>query len=195
MYGKLTVNLQSVKTLGDIVTRHLNIVEGSTEHNQAKGVTMLQLTSWPMKGLPHASLILSLIEKLTAAQMKSTNKRRIVICRYRYGRSMLCLYILILSSFHSYSDGMSRTGTFLIIHSQIERLKTEGVVDILQAVKSARLQRAGLVLNAVSLIELQHVIPCSNRRIHEYIYIMHMLKWPHLSIYLVSILCCESLPT
>ena len=46
---------------------------------------------------------------------------------------------------------MRRTGTFLTIHSQMERLKTEGVVDFLQSIKSARLQRAGLVLDAVSL--------------------------------------------
>ena len=45
---------------------------------------------------------------------------------------------------------MSRTGTFLTIHCQVERLKTEGVVDFLQAIKSARLQRPGLVSNTVS---------------------------------------------
>ena len=45
---------------------------------------------------------------------------------------------------------MSRTGTFLTIQSQVERLKVEGVVDVFQAVKSARLHRAGLVSNAVS---------------------------------------------
>ena len=44
-----------------------------------------------------------------------------------------------------YSDGVGRTGTFIAIHSQLERLKTEGVVDIFQAVKSARIQRSGLV--------------------------------------------------
>ena len=55
------------------------------------------------------------------------------------------------------SDGVSRTGTFLTIHCQVERLKTEGVVDFLQAIKSARLQRPGIVNNTVSLI-LSHVI-------------------------------------
>ena len=35
------------------------------------------------------------------------------------------------------SDGVVRSGTFLIIHSQLERLKTEGVVDVFQAIKSA----------------------------------------------------------
>ena len=48
------------------------------------------------------------------------------------------------------SDGVSRTGTFLTIHCQVERLKTEGVVDFLQAIKSARLQRPGIVSNTVS---------------------------------------------
>ena len=51
------------------------------------------------------------------------------------------------------SDGVSRTGTFLTIHCQVERLKTEGVVDFLQAIKSARLQRPGLVSNTVSKCE------------------------------------------
>ena len=48
------------------------------------------------------------------------------------------------------SDGMERTGTFITIHSQVERLKTEGVVDFFQAIKSARLQRTGFVHNTVS---------------------------------------------
>ena len=47
------------------------------------------------------------------------------------------------------SDGVGRTGTFICLHSQLERLKTEGLVDLFQAVKSARIQRAGLVPDAV----------------------------------------------
>ena len=50
------------------------------------------------------------------------------------------------------SDGVSHTGTFLTIHCQVERLKTEGVVDFLQAIKSARLQRPGIVSNTVRQI-------------------------------------------
>ena len=47
------------------------------------------------------------------------------------------------------SDGVGRTGTFICLHSQLERFKTEGVVDFFQAVKSARIQRAGLVPDVV----------------------------------------------
>ena len=48
-----------------------------------------------------------------------------------------------------YSDGLGRSGAFICIHSQLERLKTEGVVDIFQSVKSERIQRAGLVQTVV----------------------------------------------
>ena len=47
------------------------------------------------------------------------------------------------------SDGIGRTGTFISIHAQLERLKTEGVVDFFQFVKSARFQRAGIVPEVV----------------------------------------------
>ena len=47
-------------------------------------------------------------------------------------------------------DGVVRSGTFLCIHSQLERLKTEGVVDVFQAIRSARIQRPGVIPNIVS---------------------------------------------
>ncbi len=51
------------------------------------------------------------------------------------------------------SDGMGRTGAFICMHAQIERLKAEGVVDVFQFIKSARLNRPGLVQSVVSLWE------------------------------------------
>ena len=59
----------------------------------------------------------------------------------------------ILRVLYSCSDGVGRTGTFICLHSQLERLKTEGVVDFFQGVKSARIQRAGLVPDAVRNVE------------------------------------------
>ena len=62
----------------------------------------------------------------------------------------------MLSKCHAYihspvcSDGVGRTGTFICIHAQLERLKTEGVVDFFQSIKSARIQRAGFVPDVVS---------------------------------------------
>ena len=77
------------------------------------------------------------------------------------------------------SDGVSRTGTFLTIHCQVERLKTEGVVDFLQAIKSARLQRPGIVSNTVSQI-LSHVIVsmCWPLSHSVRITMSSVMKWP-----------------
>ena len=46
---------------------------------------------------------------------------------------------------------MGRTGAFICLHAQMERLKTEGVIDCFQFIKSARLNRPGLVQNVVSM--------------------------------------------
>ena len=48
------------------------------------------------------------------------------------------------------SDGIGRTGTFICIYSQLERLKAEGVVDVFQSIKASRLQRSLMVTNTVS---------------------------------------------
>lgn len=47
------------------------------------------------------------------------------------------------------SDGMGRTGAFVCIDCELERLKSEGLVDIFQFVKSARCFRPFLVENVV----------------------------------------------
>ncbi len=46
---------------------------------------------------------------------------------------------------------MGRSGTFITIHAQMERMKSEAVVDIFQFIKSVRFQRAGLVANKVRI--------------------------------------------
>ena len=48
------------------------------------------------------------------------------------------------------SDGCARTGTFIAISNTLDRLKVEGTVDVFRALKSSRINRAGLVANVVS---------------------------------------------
>ena len=50
-----------------------------------------------------------------------------------------------------YSNGSGRSGAFICLYYQLERLKTEGVVDLFQCVKSIRTQRPGLVDSVVSV--------------------------------------------
>ena len=92
--------------------------------------------------------------------------------------SIGCIFSLSLPPLSS--DGVGRTGTFICLHSQLERLKTEGVADVLQAVKSARIQRAGLVRSAVcsffclsfsiTLLSLRMIFSHSLKQIHTLIF-------------------------
>ncbi|XP_064386637.1 receptor-type tyrosine-protein phosphatase alpha-like [Halichondria panicea] len=43
------------------------------------------------------------------------------------------------------NNGIGRTGMFITLHTQLERLKIEGVIDVFQFIKFARKQREGLV--------------------------------------------------
>ena len=51
--------------------------------------------------------------------------------------------------FPQFSDGSGRSGVFVVLYSQLERLKTEHVVDVFQGIKAARTQRMGIVHNVV----------------------------------------------
>ena len=108
-----------------------------------------QLATWE---LPHPTAILSVVDMLSKVQRSTPQQAH---CHHVQVPSP---HIHNLHSYHiiSLSDGVGRTGTFMCVHSQLERLKTEGVVDIFQAVKSARIQRAGLVSDVVSTLSL----PC-----------------------------------
>ena len=97
MHGKLTVKLLSVKTDCDIVIRKLEVVEGAVYLSRPHRVTVLQLTSWPVKGLPHPTAVISLIDHLTNTQMRSSTRRTVVICRsgvklYEQSRVLACWY-------------------------------------------------------------------------------------------------------
>ena len=52
---------------------------------------------------------------------------------------------------------MGRSGAFICIHAQQDRMKTEGVIDVFHYIKSTRIQRAGLVADLVSEAVLSSV--------------------------------------
>ena len=47
------------------------------------------------------------------------------------------------------SDGVGRTGAFISMHAEMERMKAETVADLFQFIKGMRVQRAGMVSNKV----------------------------------------------
>lgn len=51
--------------------------------------------------------------------------------------------------YHLFSDTVSRCGIFCALINAIERYKTEGLVDVFQAVKALRIQKPGSVPTVV----------------------------------------------
>lgn len=50
------------------------------------------------------------------------------------------------------SNGTGRSGAYVSIYAQIERMKVEGIVDLFQYIKLARLQRVNLVQTLVRMV-------------------------------------------
>ena len=73
-------------------------------------------------------------------------------------RHHIVLIYTIPIDFQPSSDGMGRTGAFICMHHELERLKVEGVVDIFQCIKASRMSRPYLVQNVVSPTANHHYI-------------------------------------
>ena len=151
--GRLSVRLLKVRGHGDIMERKLEAKEHKSISTNILTVKMMQLTSWPLEGFPHPSAIISLINKLTSTLMSSSSKQTVIMCRYIHDLRPVTFDMNVCPQL---SDGVVRSGTFLVIHSQLERLKTEGAVDVFQAIKSARIQRPGVIPNTVRMSATQY---------------------------------------
>ena len=81
--GKLRVRLRLVSSLGDTVTRKMEVTSVDHDSNTTNMliVTMIQLISWPQQGLPHPTAITSLIDKVTSTLIKCPYKKIVVMCR------------------------------------------------------------------------------------------------------------------
>jgi protein tyrosine phosphatase len=96
--------------------------------NSSHEFTVLHIKEWLEAGDASPSTVLSLVREYEKAQ-KGVKAPAIVMC----------------------SDGMGRTGTFISIVSEIERIKMEARSDVFQSVKAARNQRPYMVSTVVSL--------------------------------------------
>ena len=72
---------------------------------------------------------------------------------------MILPFVFLITKFHIvlpiiefcfFSGGAGRSGTFIAVSILLERLKTEGVVDVFHTVRALRLQRPGMVQTVVS---------------------------------------------
>ena len=113
-----------------------NVMVYSSQDGSSRPVKQFQYTGWPEEGVPDTSedLFYLMDRRVQRWQWNSGNHPIVVHC----------------------SGGTGRTGTFIAISNLIERLKTEGVVDVFHTVRTLRLQRPGLVQTVVSFLYSMH---------------------------------------
>ena len=116
---------------------HASTISYTSQDGSSLPVKHFQYTSWPEEGVPDTGTsIIDLLEQVQKWQRSSGTHPIVVHC----------------------SGGAGRTGAFIAISILLERLKTEGVVDVFQTVRKLRLQRPGLVQTVVSSLYGMHAI-------------------------------------
>ncbi|XP_065058065.1 receptor-type tyrosine-protein phosphatase kappa-like isoform X3 [Rhopilema esculentum] len=107
----------------DLIIRQFR-VEDTRNPDYPMMVKMFQFFGWTETKVPaNCSSIIHLINQLERWQQQSGNGPVTIIC----------------------SDGIGRSGTFAALNAAIERVKVEQVVDVFQAIKAMRIQRAHVV--------------------------------------------------
>ncbi|XP_046857047.1 uncharacterized protein LOC124450436 isoform X2 [Xenia sp. Carnegie-2017] len=126
-YGDLFVELMSFESRGPIVLRKFIIRSKSTEEAVVEHVVRhVQFTRWPEHEFPkNYDVVLDLLNAVEEAQQRSPNGVVIVHC----------------------SNGAHRTGTYLTLAIQRDRIRTEHVLDIFRCIKVLREERPQFVPN------------------------------------------------
>jgi len=116
------IELTAVTTFSDYVVREMKLT--NTETSSSREVKQFQYTTWPEVSSPDYGVgIIELIGQVQKWNSSINNKIITVHC----------------------SAGVGRTGVFIALTNLIERVKTEAVVDVYQAIKKMRQQRTAMV--------------------------------------------------
>ena len=124
----MRVHLQEEVILADYTIRTFSVQHEG--HKTEKIVTQYHFTVWPDHGVPdYPTSLLLFVRRVTAANYDSASPI-IVHC----------------------SAGVGRTGTFITLFTQLQRIKEENNVDIFNFVQSMRYNRCCMVQTEVLFI-------------------------------------------
>nr|WNS50092.1 receptor-type tyrosine-protein phosphatase-like protein [Halisarca dujardinii] len=115
-------------------------VSSVVEDEEPVLITVYQYKNWKKNGRPEVSSLLRLMGDVQRSLSSGGEGSLMVMC----------------------DDGMSRTGVFITVMSEIDRVKVEGEMDIFQTIKAARTARPYMVSTVVDY-EVCHEI------IHNYL--------------------------
>lgn len=105
-------------------------------------------TAWPDHGVPrYATPLLEFRKKVDKIHKRKSNKPMLVHCRYAQ-YIIECMFGLINSCY--YSAGVGRSGTFIALDTEIQRIEKENVIDVYNCVLKMRFWRNFMVQTLVS---------------------------------------------
>ena len=124
MYETIRVQLQEELTLADYTIRTMSVQR--EQEKTERIVTQFHFTVWPDHGVPeHPTSLLQFVRRVMASS--SDNNPVLVHC----------------------SAGVGRTGTFISLFTQLQRIRAENNVDIFNFVRSMRFNRCSMVQTEV----------------------------------------------
>ena len=112
-------------------------------------VTQFHFTAWPDFGVPeHSAPLLKFIRKVEAANQSPNSGPMIIHCRYVSLRQITIMFVSYECTL--YSAGVGRTGTFITIASQLQRIKDVATVEVFNFVQRMRYNRCLMVQTEVN---------------------------------------------
>ncbi|XP_032806580.1 receptor-type tyrosine-protein phosphatase alpha-like isoform X1 [Petromyzon marinus] len=121
-YGDIIIELKQENSHDSYTVRDFSV--SNTRENKSRQIRQFHFHGWPEIGIPEDGKgMISLIAAVQKQQQHTGNHPITVHC----------------------SAGAGRTGTFCALCTILERVKTEGILDVFQTVKSLRTQRPHMV--------------------------------------------------
>lgn len=125
MFENFRVQLQEELMLADYTIRNLSVQ--CDQEKTERIVTQFHFTVWPDHGVPeHPTSLLQFVRRVMTANADS-EPPILVHC----------------------SAGVGRTGTFITLYTQLQRIQAENNVDIFNFVRSMRYNRCSMVQTEV----------------------------------------------
>ena len=125
MYGRLRVQLHEELALAEYTMRTLSLQHETSKTERI--ISQYHFTVWPDHGVPdHPTALLQFVRRVMTASRDSKGPV-VVHC----------------------SAGVGRTGTFVTLFTQLQRIEKEANVDVFNFVRSMRYNRCSMVQTEV----------------------------------------------
>ncbi len=129
LYGRVRVHLQEELTLADYTIRTFSAHQEGSKTERI--ITQFHFTVWPDHGVPdYPTSLLQFVRRVMGASSSPSD-----------GAGPIVVHC---------SAGVGRTGTFITLFTQLQKIKAEGIIDIFNFVRKMRANRIYMVQTEVA---------------------------------------------